>query len=206
MTSTYIFDKANRTQTMSLQRQAISIITAFFAKDKSLVGKPVFTVSPDKVIVQLFYFASGNSLTNASIATLGNALTRCWGGTVELRLVRLHHGALDSSIFAQYLTANSNKYSFNRILDILKDAIPTVVSDGSVSETSTTPLSHITGVKVKLSGRLTTQRSGPRQTVQAGRIGTSAKGQHGTVDYSQHTAKNKLGAFTIKVWISQQSR
>jgi len=50
-----------------------------------------------------------------------------------------------------------------------------------------------------LSGRLTTQRSSPRQTVQAGRLGSSAKGTYSTVDYSQHTAKNKLGAFTMKV-------
>jgi len=59
--------------------------------------------------------------------------------------------------------------------------------------------SHITGIKIKLSGRLTTQRSSPRQTVQAGRLGSSAKGAYSTLDYSQHTSKNKLGAFTMKV-------
>lgn len=193
---------------MSMQRQALSIIKSFFAKYQSLVGKPVISVSPDKVIVQLFYYAPTEILTNASIAALGDALTRCFfspgsaGGTrtVELRLVRINHSALDSSIFAQYLTANGGKYSFNRILDMLKGSLPTVVSEGSVDENSDTPTSaHITGVKIKLSGRLTTQRSGPRQTVQAGRLGSSAKGQFGTVDYSQHTAKNKLGAFTMKV-------
>lgn len=214
MTTTYMFNKTNRTNIMSMQRQALSIIKSFFAKYQSLVGKPVFSVSPDKVIVQLFYMsgqspdtASTDVLTNASIAALGDALTRCFGRTVELRLVRINHSALDSSIFAQYLTANGGKYSFNRILDMLKGSLPTVVSEGSVDENSDTPTSaHITGVKIKLSGRLTTQRSGPRQTVQAGRLGSSAKGQFGTVDYSQHTAKNKLGAFTMKVWISQQSR
>jgi len=80
---------------------------------------------------------------------------------------------------------------------MLKASLPTVVSEGSAE--STLPVSHITGVKVKLSGRLTTQRSSPRQTVQAGRLGSSAKGAYSTVDYSQHTAKNKLGAFTMKV-------
>jgi hypothetical protein len=203
MTTTYMFNKANRTNIMSVQRQAISIIQSFFAKYQSLVGKPVFTVNPDKVIVQLFYYAPGeDSITNTSIAALGDALTRCWGRTVELRLVRLNHSALDSSIFAQYLTANGGKYSFNRILDMLKGSLPTVVSDGSIDESDTSsvsPASHITGVKIKLSGRLTTQRSSPRQTVQAGRLGSSAKGQYGLVDYSQHTAKNKLGAFTMKV-------
>lgn len=88
-------------------------------------------------------------------------------------------------------------------MDMLKGSLPTVVSEGSalngLDDNSVTPISHITGVKVKLSGRLTTQRAAPRQTVQAGRIGSSAKGQYGTVDYSQHTAKNKLGAFTMKV-------
>jgi ribosomal protein S3 len=116
---------------------------------------------------------------------------------VELRLIRLNHSALDSSIFAQYLTANGGKYSFNRILDMLKGRLPTVVSEGSVTDTSVA--SHITGVKIQLSGRLTTQRSSPRQTVQAGRLGSSAKGPYGLVDYSQHTSKNKLGAFTMKV-------
>lgn len=77
MTTTYLFDKGNRTNTMSMQRQAISIIQAFFAKYQSLVGKPVFTVSPDKVIVQLFYYAPTESLANASITALGDAITRC---------------------------------------------------------------------------------------------------------------------------------
>jgi hypothetical protein len=199
MTTTYMFDKANRTIIMSMQRQAIAIIKSFFAKYQSFVGKPVFTVNPDKVIVQLFYYAPTETITNASITALGNALTRCWGRTVELRLIRLNHSALDSSIFAQYLTANAGKYSFNRILDMLKSSLPTVVSEGSVDDSAVTPASHITGVKIKLSGRLTTQRSGPRQTVQAGRLGSSAKGHYGTVDFSQHTAKNKLGAFTMKV-------
>lgn len=206
MTTTYMFNKGNRTNIMSMQRQATSIIQSFFAKYQSLVGKPVFTAGPDKVVVQLFYYAPTDIISNSSITALGDALTRCWDRTVELRLVRLNHSALDSSILAQYLTANGGKYSFNRILDMLKGSIPTVVSEGSIKDTSVTPVSHITGVKVKLSGRLTTQRAAPRQTVQAGRIGSSAKGQYGTIGYSQHIAKNKLGAFTMKVWISQQSR
>lgn len=190
---------------MSLQRQALTIIYAFFSKYDSLVGKPVFTVNSDKVIIQLFYYNSLNTanISNTSVIALGDALTRCWGRTVQLRLIQLNHSALDSSIFAQYLTANGAKHSFNRILEMLKSNLPTVISEGS---TEVTGSSHITGVKIKLSGRLTTQRSSPRQTVQAGRIGSSAKGSNSTIDYSQHTAKNKLGAFTMKVWISQQSR
>lgn len=77
MTTTYLFNKANRTNVMSMQRQAISIIQSFFAKYKSLVGKPVFTVTADKVIVQVFYYAPTESISNSSITLLGDALTRC---------------------------------------------------------------------------------------------------------------------------------
>jgi len=79
MTTTYLFNQSHRTNTMSMQRQALSIIGAFFNKHKSLVGKPIFIVNPDKVVVQLFYFLSKNSdsLSHISICALGNALTRC---------------------------------------------------------------------------------------------------------------------------------
>ena len=77
MTTTYFFDKSNRVNTMSMQRQAVLIIQSFFAKYQSLVGKPVFTVNADKVIVQLFYYAPTENISDASIAALGDALTRC---------------------------------------------------------------------------------------------------------------------------------
>jgi len=81
MTTTYLFDKGNRMNAMSMQRQAISIIQSFFAKYSALVGKPVFTLSPDKVIVQLFYYApiplKGEAISNTGITALGDALTRC---------------------------------------------------------------------------------------------------------------------------------
>jgi ribosomal protein S3 len=97
------------------------------------------------------------------------------------------------------LSANSHKYSFNRLFDILKANLPTVVAQGSVDETTVNPTSHITGVRIKLSGRLTTQRAGPRQTVKANRLGSSAKESYGITDFSQYTSKNKLGAFTVKI-------
>lgn len=77
MTTTYLFNKANRTNIMSMQRQAVTIIQSFFAKYQSLLGKPVFTVNADKVIVQVFYYAPTESISNASITLLGDALTRC---------------------------------------------------------------------------------------------------------------------------------
>ncbi len=213
MTTTYLFGKSNRTHIMSMQRQAISMIKSFFSKYNAFIGKPTFTVKTDKIIVQIFYYNPNNLIDNTSINTLGNGLTRCWGRPVELRLIRLNHAILDSTIFGQYLSANSNKYSFSRLFDMLKASLPTVVAKESLYEgfpclTNTNEemylTSHVTGVMIKLSGRLTTQHSGPRQTINVNRLGSSGKGFSGAVDFSQFTSKNKLGAFTMKVWISQQ--
>jgi len=77
MTTTYLFDKSNRTNVMSIQCQAISIIQAFFANYELLIGKPVFTVNSDKVVVQLFYYSPNDALSNESLTALGDALTRC---------------------------------------------------------------------------------------------------------------------------------
>lgn len=77
MITAYLFDKGNRMSTMSTQRQALTIIQAFFAKYESLIGKPLFTVNSDKVIIQLFYYTSSSSISNASVTALGDALTRC---------------------------------------------------------------------------------------------------------------------------------
>jgi hypothetical protein len=50
-----------------------------------------------------------------------------------------------------------------------------------------------------------TERSRPRQTVQTAQIGSFAKGNLSLVDSASFTTKNKKGAFTVKVWISQRA-
>lgn len=75
---------------------------------------------------------------------------------------------------------------------MLKSSLPTVISEGSVDDSSVAPASHITGVKMKLSGRLTTQRSSPRQTVPAGRLGSSAKGHYGKLITANIQLKTNL--------------
>jgi ribosomal protein S3 len=63
----------------------------------------------------------------------------------------------------------------------------------------------LTGIKVRLSGRLRTERIVPRKTVQIGSIGSFAKGFVDNIDSANFTSKNKNGAFNIKVWLSHTS-
>jgi hypothetical protein len=58
-----------------------------------------------------------------------------------------------------------------------------------------------TGVKLELAGRLTTQRNIPRKTVNNAYTGsfTVSDNLASSLNFSQYTTKNKLGAYTVKV-------
>jgi hypothetical protein len=196
------------------------------ASDNTLISTPTYSVTSDNVVVQLFSYLPGLSassigglqsspygpgghpaktstkLTAPSLNSLVAALSRLFSSTltpsisanvpVQLRIVRLHHPYLNSSILAQFLAMNASKYGFARLRHYVLSAIPLT--------TISTPLagSSILGVKVQVSGLLTTQRMAPRKTVSTVSAGTfHGPGTH--VDYSSHTSKSALGSYTVKV-------
>lgn len=56
-----------------------------------------------------------------------------------------------------------------------------------------------TGIRIRLAGRLKTERFKPRKTVQTVQIGSLSQN---FVNSASFTSKNKKGAFNIKVWMS----
>ena|ERR1700712_1660094 len=206
------FDKGQ----VNEQRVATKLIANFFsvplATDvQALASKPVFSVSGDKVVINVFYYlASDKALNNSSINSLGEVLGKVFKQPVELRFVRLHYPYLNSYILAQYIAINTAKYNFTRIQRAIFGALQFPVLKGSNLDG---PLpSYITGMKIRISGRLTTQRSVPRQTVQTAQIGSfssshipsgSQGDKSGIIESASFSTKNQKGAFTVKVWISQ---
>lgn len=166
------------------------------------------------MIVQIHYFNSGNDLSESKVNALGVAITRLLGGAphkssnmvVELRLIRIQHPYLNSSILAQYLALNAGKYNFTRMQKMVFKKAPTFdLKDISLNKEVLPGLT--TGVKLELAGRLTTQRSIPRKTVENKHTGSftvdhrisSGQPQNPSVNLSQYISKNKLGTYTIKV-------
>jgi ribosomal protein S3 len=150
------------------------------------------------------------------ISALTSALTQVYESTanksvnVQLELVRQYRPYMDASILAQYLAINASKHGFNRMTALLLNAVPYLNPDYALA------LSCITGVKVQLSGLLTSQRNRSRKSVYTASAGTfsSSSNNHipvgdatilnGTdshlqIDYATQTAKSRLGAFTVKV-------
>lgn len=201
-------------QQRSLEPKVTSMIKSFFASTKALAGKPSYKVlnSSGTVVVTIPYFmpSSVPVLAESKINALGIAITRLFNvpgraqPTVELRLVRLRYPYLDSSILAQYVAVNAGKYNFLRMQKMMFNKVPATARGATQT---CQPLavevlpSQMTGVKVELAGRLTTQRSIPRKTVENGHVGSFTVNNtlKSSLDFSQYASKNKLNAFTIKV-------
>lgn len=97
--------------------------------------------------------------------------------------------------------------SSHSLFDKVLSELPT--TSVSRSEQLSSPLqvaeqmgNYVTGLKMELAGRLPTQRSVPRKTVENSHTGSFTevnKGLSSGLDFSQYASKNKLGAFTMKV-------
>jgi len=210
------------------QRTATKLLKAYFAScytpedTRTLISSPTYSVTTEKVAVQLFTYESSitrftksanpvkstSKLTDSALNQLVAALSRLFtalmrpttintsAGTntvpVQLRIVRLHHPYLNSSILAQFLALNASKYGFARLRHYVLSAIPLTTISNPTTD------SVILGVKVQVSGLLTTQRMAPRKTVSTVTTGTF-HGPNTHVDYSSHTSKSALGSYTVKV-------
>ena len=208
LTTGHNFDNgAGSVNMLNATRSAIKLIAHFFSPINALAGKPVFTVTADSVIVHVFYYIPDTSkaLNNNTVNNLGQTLSSLFRRPVELRLVKLHYPYLNSYILAQYIALNTQDYTLVQIARRIFGSIAPVKNTQSVNVLASDLPSHIVGIKVRVSGRLMTERSRPRQTVQTAQIGSFAKGNLSLVDSASFTTKNKKGAFTVKVWISQRA-
>lgn len=118
---------------------------------------------------------------------------------MEVRLLGLRYPYLDRSILAQYVAINGGKYNFTRMHKLIFNKLTTVKKNSVLPSDALS--GHITGLKLELAGRLTTQRSIPRKTVSNKHTGSLYvnKNTGFSVDFSQYASKNKIGAYTIKV-------
>jgi hypothetical protein len=192
---------------LNAMRSATKLVAHFFTPINALAGKPVFTVKSDSVIIHVFYYipAKGRAFNNNTVNNLGEVLTSVFGKQVELRLIKQRYPYLNSYILAQWIANAAQSNKLVQIVRRLFSSVAPVKDTGTIEALASALPSHIVGMKVRVSGRLMTERSRPRQTVQTAQIGSFSKGNLSLVDFASFTTKNKKGAFTVKVWISQRA-
>jgi hypothetical protein len=103
-----------------------------------------------------------------------------------------------TKMVSQLTYQNSNKLKLLIPSSILYDNMD------NYKEIITNPVSpaKTTGIRIRLAGRLKTERFKPKKTVQTVQIGSLSKNLVNFVNTASFTAKNKKGTFNIKIWMS----
>lgn len=213
-----------------------SLLEYAFIAMSSLISKPVYLETPDKININLFYFLIASDQMNkvtAPIATsyngigiknIGNTgmrvqplklfnqnniqklnllcliLSRILKKPVELDLIRLHLPYYDDNILVKAIGIMSKDINIRHIFNIIftKTKIATLLKSSKTGGIN----SNLAGIKIKISGRLMTQRVIPRLTTRVIQKGAITRGKINYINSSRVNLKNKRGAHSITVTMS----
>nr|YP_009504974.1 ribosomal protein S3 [Lyophyllum decastes]AWW14093.1 ribosomal protein S3 [Lyophyllum decastes] len=246
----YNFNKNN------LYKNIYNLLAASFKSMYCLISKPVFIITPDKVIIQLFYYLfipnilklkkfykyntnkkmfkgrdwfnrkkklkkqyskfrkiklnvriKLRNLSNITLTkifsnkfrNLSLILNKFFKKPVEFDLIRLHYPYNDSNILVNLLGIMINKIKLRIIIRrLFEKAVIKNLNKLNSNNVNIIP-AFLSGITIRVAGRLLTHRVVPRQTVKTTRRGASAKGKINFKDVASYTNKNKRGAFSITV-------
>ena len=136
-------------------------------------------------------------------------LEKLFNKPIELNLIRLKYPYHESNILAQVLALSSKKYKFFLIMRKLfyTASIKHPGKASALAQTSKTDMfniipSYLSGLKVRLAGRLLTEKLIPRKTVKTFQLGSLSRGKVNFKTTSRITLKNKRGAYSFTVTTS----
>ena len=231
-------------QNNKLKKNLYKLLYSFFYSMNSIISKPIFIITSDKIKIQLFYylllpfknkvryrinsknykvlnrFKRYKKIFNVNRRKIFNKLSfyslidlypnkfklfceylnRLFKKHIELDLIRLHYPYNDSNILVNVLALMIKKIKLRIIYKkLFKFAIiknPNKISN--LNKNNNLP-SFLSGINIKIGGRLMTHKLVPRKTVQIKRRGILAKGKVNFLDVARLTQKNKRGAFSITI-------
>ena len=137
------------------------------------------------------------------IEKLCEILSNYFKKSVELELIRLHYPYNDSNILVNLFGFMINKFKLRIPIRRLfnKAVIKNLKKTNTVNNETKVNIipAFLSGITIKVAGRLLKEKIVPRQTVKQTRRGALAKGKINFFDIARFTNKNKRGAFTITI-------
>jgi hypothetical protein len=159
-------------------------------------------IKRDKKKTQLIKLANINIINvyPLKFEKLCEVLNKIFKKPVELDLIRLQYPYNDSNILVRLLAFMINKIKLRKITrKLFKNAvIKSIKKINNKDEVKILP-AFLSGMTIKVAGRLMKYKVIPRKTVKIIRRGSSSVGKINYSDISRYTNKNKRGAFSITV-------
>ena len=195
-----------------LNNNVSKILEYSFFEMSSVISRPYFYVTPKNVIINLFYFVINKELSNKKFLNinleklegLSTKLSKFFKKPIKLDLTQIYSISNNSKILALILgkLGLKIKNSFTRIIGrLLKHQSKKIFfRKNQISRFSTI----LTGVNIKLGGRLMRGKIVPRRTVKKIQYGSLARSKSNYVTTARLTQKNKRGSFSFTVSIGHK--
>ena len=210
-----LYEFNSKTLNSKILNNNVSIILEYsFFEMSSVISRPYFYVTPKNVIINLFYFVINKELSNKKFLNinleklegLSTKLSKFFKKPIKLDLTQIYSISNNSQILAHILgkLGLKRKNSFTRIIGrFLKHQSKKIFfrkNQNQISRFSTI----LTGVNIKLGGRLMRGKIVPRRTVKKIQYGSLARSKSNYVTTARLTQKNKRGSFSFTVSIGHK--
>ena len=157
-------------------------------------------------VIKKFEINSLKKIFPKRLKFLCRILNKIFNKPVELKLTRLYYPSADSNILVNFMGICINKIKLPKILkklfkgSIIKTLIK--IKSQKYNDISIIP-AFLTGLSIRVAGRIMTQRAKPRKTINFRRRGITAKGKINYLNFARLTLKNKRGSHSITISAGQ---
>jgi hypothetical protein len=206
-------------------KNVYTILEYSFKSMSSLISKPYLYINQDKIIIHLFFYKKvipnfnlykknqwnikeikSNqklpflTLNKTKLENLCALLSKIFNKSVELELTQLHRPYHEPNILVNALGSIVNRIKLRKILNKLFKAVVIKNPTRMINRKRFSVVPCIlSGLSVKVAGRVMTQRVVPRKTVKFTQKGSLSRTKSVFVENARFTNKNKRGSFSITV-------
>ena len=197
-----------------LNTNVYKILKYSFFEMNSIISKHYFLVTPNNVIIYLFYFVPNKKFFNNNfldlnankLQGLSAKLSNYFKKPVKFELTQLYSVSHNSQILINILGKLGlfRRNSFSRIIGrFLKHQSHKMMFRSNLNKYSRFA-TILTGVNIKLGGRLMRGKIVPRRTVKKIQYGSLARSKSNYVTTARLTQENKRGTFSFTVSIGHK--
>ena len=133
-------------------------------------------------------------------------LNKIFNKPVELDLIRLHYPSGDPNILVKIMGLMINNIHLSKIFgSVYKGTIiKTLINHKKYKHNDISIIpAFLTGLNIKIAGRIMTQKARPRHTINLRHRGAIARGKVNYLNFARLTNKNKRGSYSISILAAQ---
>jgi hypothetical protein len=192
-----------------------TICKSAFLNMSSIISKPIVLINPNLIKITLFYYwkplrnkyysSNLNSkfliLYYNKLEILVNLISKLFKKSVELELIRIYSPQNESNILANLIGILSNFIKFRYIhMKLFKVSKTKNLNKGVTNRFSNNKIpSFLSGIYLKLAGRVLTQKLQRRVKSKIVQKGSLARTKARLINTNRFVNKNKRGTFSITI-------